>query len=120
VLDPRAVAEQRAAGALRRRVDGEHGDRAPTTPPLPQQRGEQRRLAAPGGPVTPSTWPRAVAGGRDERPPARSRAVRVSSRLSAAGAAARSPARRRAPSSAPVTPQPQRHCARPRARRCLA
>ena len=45
VLDPRAVAEQRAAAALGRRVDGEHGDRSAAPAPLAQQRREQRRLA---------------------------------------------------------------------------
>ena len=48
VLDPGAVAEQRAAGALRGGVDGEHGDRATARAPLAQQRGEQRRLADAG------------------------------------------------------------------------
>ena len=47
-LDARAVAEQRAAGALRGRVDGEHGDGAPALPPRLRQRAQQRRLAGAG------------------------------------------------------------------------
>ena len=50
VLDPRAVAEQRAAGALRRRVHGEHGDGAPVVAPAADERGQQRRLAGAGRP----------------------------------------------------------------------
>ena len=38
VLDPRAVAEQRAAGALGGRVDREHRDRAAARAPRAQQR----------------------------------------------------------------------------------
>ena len=43
-VDPRAVAEQRAARALRGRVDGEHGDAPPARPPGACQRAQQRGL----------------------------------------------------------------------------
>ena len=44
-FDPRAVAEQRAAGALGGRVDGEHRDGAAPPAPGAGQRAQQRRLA---------------------------------------------------------------------------
>ena len=44
-VDPRAVAEQRAARALGGRVDGEHGDGPPARAPGPRERAQQRRLA---------------------------------------------------------------------------
>ena len=40
--DPRPVAEQRAAAALRRRVDREHRDRAAVLAPRPAQLAQQR------------------------------------------------------------------------------
>ncbi len=49
-VDPRAVAEQRAAGALGGRVDREHRDGAPRRPPGGHERGQQRRLAGAGRP----------------------------------------------------------------------
>ena len=41
----RAVAEKRAAGAPRRRIDRDHADRLPARPPVAQQRIGQRRFA---------------------------------------------------------------------------
>ena len=110
-VDPRAVAEQRAAGALGGGVDGEHGDGAVTRAP----RARRARSAAstcrrPGGPVTPTTWAGASPPSRWGDTSASSAAIssrlageRFSTRLSAAGAAVRSRSRSRAPSSAPVT-----------------
>ena len=49
-VDPRAVAEQRAAGALGGRVDGEHGDGAAAVAPGARERAQQRRLAGAGRP----------------------------------------------------------------------
>ena len=78
-------------------------------------------LPAPGGPVTPTMCERGS-------PPATapssaaisSRCRRFSIRLRAAGAAARSPSRSRAPSSAPVTPPCVLRCGPPRSPRCRA
>ena len=67
VLDPRAVAEQRAAGALGGGVDGEHGDAALARAPLAQQRGEQRRLADAGRAGDADDVARALTRGGDER-----------------------------------------------------
>ena len=96
VLDPRPVAEQRAAGALRRRVDGEHGDaaaaRRATRAAAPRAASTCPR---PGGPVTPTMCP-APSPAAETSAAACSRAVRVSSRFSAAGAAERSPGEPRA------------------------
>ena len=47
-VDPRAVAEQRAARALRRRIDGEHADRPAALAPDAHERAQQRRLARAG------------------------------------------------------------------------
>ena len=47
-LDPRTVAEQRAARALGGGVDGEHPDRAPALAPDAHERAQQRRLAGAG------------------------------------------------------------------------
>ena len=47
-VDPRAVAEQRAARALRRRIDGEHADRPAAGAPDAHERAQQRRLAGAG------------------------------------------------------------------------
>src|SRR3546814_19342627 len=43
--DAGAVAEQRAAGAARRRIDGNDADRPPSAPQLANERAEQGRLA---------------------------------------------------------------------------
>ena len=94
-LDPRAVAEQRAARALGRRVDGEHGDAcARRRATRARARTSSDDLPAPGGPVTPTTCagaarrrarrgrPRAAASATSSRP-----SVRGSTRFSTAGAA---------------------------------
>ena len=44
-VDPRPVAQQGAARALRRRVDREHADAPPASAPDADERAEQRRLA---------------------------------------------------------------------------
>ena len=67
VLDPRAVAQQRAAGALGGRVDGQHGHAELARPPLAQQRREQRGLARAGRPGDADDVARAVTGGGHER-----------------------------------------------------
>ena len=107
--DPRAVAEQRAARAPRRRVDGEHRDAAPAGPPRAHELAQQRRLARAGRPGDADDVRARLAaqrGGGDlaqQRGDLLARApARLSTRLSTAGAARRSPSRRRAPSSAPL------------------
>ena len=108
-LDPRAVAEQRAARAARARIDREHRHRALRSPRQACSSAESSvDLPAPGGPVTPIDVPGRLAaerGGGDlaqqrRRLLAVGRRV-LSSRFSAAGAALRSRSRRRAPSAAP-------------------
>ena len=134
-VDPRAVAEQRAARALRRRVDGQHRDRPPARAPDARERAEQRRLAGAGRPGDADDVRRRLAAEpRRRRPrraarrsPSRRAGERFSSRFSAAGAAARSRSRSRAPSaarapslgapSAPLTPRRRSRCAPPRSRR---
>ena len=92
-LDPRAVAEQRAARALRRRVDGEHRDRAPVVAPRAHERATAATTCpAPGGPVTPTTCPRGSppsAAGETARSSAATSSARSrgSTRFSTAGAA---------------------------------
>ena len=83
VLDPRAVAEQRAAGALRGRVHGEHRHGRPAPRQSATSADSSDDLPAPGGPVTPDQVRRRLAaerGGRDlrraaPRPRPRGRAV---------------------------------------------
>ncbi len=68
VIDPGAVAEQRAAGALGRRVDGEHGDRVARIAPRRDQSREQGGLPGPGRTGDPDEVRRRLAaerGGRD-------------------------------------------------------
>ena len=94
VLDPRAVAEQRAARALGGRVDREHGDRAAARAPLARERRQQRRLAGarrPGDADDVRVRLAAEPPGRDLGEQRRDLAAppgeRFSSRFSAAGAA---------------------------------
>ncbi len=47
-VDPRAIAEQRAARASRGRIDREHRDRPSARPPFRDEPGEQRGLADAG------------------------------------------------------------------------
>ena len=61
VLDPGAVAEQGAAGALRGGVDGQDRDGPPALAPLRDERGQQRRLAGPGRPGHPDQVRRRLA-----------------------------------------------------------
>ena len=111
-VDPRAVAEQRAAGALGRGSTASTATAAPAPPPRRHQLGEQRRLARAGRAGHPrrcgaGASPPSAAGGRPRaaapRPPARAAGARLSTRLRTAGAAPTGRAsRRRAPSSAPL------------------
>ena len=108
VLDPRAVAEQRAAAALGGRVDREHRHRLRrASATRAAARESSVDLPTPGGPVTPTTCP-APSPAAETSAAASARAVRVSSRLSAAGATLRSPAASRAPRSAPRAPASRR------------
>jgi hypothetical protein len=52
-LEPGPVTEQGTPGPSRGRVDGEHGHRLPGIPVVPDQPGEQRRLADAGRPGEP-------------------------------------------------------------------
>ena len=84
VLDPRAVAQQRAAGALRGRVHRQHRHASGRLAPLAHERGQQRRLARAGRPGQPdqvrgAPRRRARRGRprRAARPPARAAAATV-------------------------------------------
>ena len=125
--DPRAVAQQRAARAPRRGVDGEHRDAAPAGPPRAHELAQQRRLARAGRPGDADDVGARLAaqGGGGDLAQQRGHLLvgvrAVSTRLSTAGAAVRSPSRSRAPSSAPsVTPMTRPRGAPPRGPRCRA
>jgi hypothetical protein len=60
-LDPRAIAQERAAGAARARIDSQHRDRQALAPPGVQQSREQRRLARARGPGDPNHVSRRLA-----------------------------------------------------------
>ena len=56
VLHAHAVAEQRAAGERRRRVDGQHADPLARARAARDERGVGVDLPTPGEPVSPTTW----------------------------------------------------------------
>ena len=86
-LHPDAVAEERAAGDRRRRVDGHDRDRAPGLAHSRDQRGHERRLAGAGRPGDPDEVGAARPAGRGGAGRARRRAC--GSRPRSAGGPAR-------------------------------